>query len=94
MFYLEEACSVCESGLLGFLTCKSGDSVVICCDECGAIWLDPGDVAVSKPVFPQPPRFFLPGFEISVAGSEWSSYEEIKFAGMLGFFSFDRMYEP
>lgn len=94
MFYLKDSCRICGDGLIGFLRCNDGRTVVLMCDECGSIWRDPA-IQSAPPIVVAPPHFFLPETNISVSGSGagWASFSEILEAGMGQYASAEREYE-
>lgn len=51
---------VCGDGLCVFMLCTDGKSVVLECDECGAVWLDPRRFDASDVFFPSEPDFSIP----------------------------------
>ena len=94
MFYLEESCPVCEDGILGFLKCSDGKTIVVMCEECCSVWLKPDEIGCEEPIYPQAPDFRLPNTDISVkgGGSEWAAYEEIIDIGFGVYVSKEREY--
>lgn len=96
MYYLEESCSVCGDGILGFLRCSDGKKIVIMCEECNSVWLTPSEVESESPIYPEAPEFLLPDSKISISGgnSGWASLEEIKSVGMGSYADERRIFEP
>lgn len=94
MFYLEDNCRICGDGLLGFLRCNDGRTVVLMCDECGSIWSSPSALG-SPPIVVAAPYFFLPETDIAVSGdgAGWASMTEIFAAGLGQYASTEREYE-
>ena len=58
MYYLEKNCSVCGDGILGFLRCSDGRTIVVMCEECSSVWLTSDEVEDKYPLYPEAPRFF------------------------------------
>jgi hypothetical protein len=96
MYYLEENCSVCGEGILGFLRCSDGKKVVVMCEECNSVWLAPNEVEAQSPIYPEAPEFLLPDSRTSISGGDsgWASLEEIESAGMGNYADERRSYEP
>lgn len=96
MYYLENNCVVCGDGILGFLRCSDGKTIVIMCEECNSVWLSPNEVARESPIYPEAPDFILPESCVSIIGGDsgWASHDEIKSAGFEAYVSEKRQYEP
>jgi hypothetical protein len=96
MFYLENNCPVCVDGILGFYKCSDNYTIVIMCEECNSVWLNPADIENKEPIYPRSPEFNIPELNVSMSGggSGWAAYEDITRAGMGNFVSYDRKYEP
>lgn len=70
-------CPKCEQGVRGFRTC--GESPVLMCDECEAVWTAPDE---ATPTFPPQPDLPSPVSGRSLIGraSHWCSKDEISAA--------------
>ncbi len=79
MFYLEQICNFCEGGELGFRKCSDKKTIVIVCDECYSVWLDPNELEKEKANFPKE-NYYLEVSNCNVFGghTEWAKLEEIK----------------
>jgi hypothetical protein len=82
MFYIEQACPVCRSGAIGIRKCSDGHTLVLMCNECDAVWVEPSSVHADNARFPTYPDFKLPGVDCSVTspGSDWANHDEIQAA--------------
>lgn len=78
MFHIRNLCPVCKAGYVGFMRCSGEKDLVLFCDECDAVWVDPPSVDVSTVVFPSSGRFVR---EALCTLERWATREEIKFAG-------------
>ena len=78
MYYFNQ-CPICEAGLRGFRTCPQGH-VVVLCDECEAIWINPAD---TRPQFSAPATAVCPvcGSDLFDSLAHWSDTQEIAAAG-------------
>ena len=78
MYYVDQ-CPICEGGLRGFRTCPQGHIVVLC-DECEAIWINPTD---TSPQFSAPSTAVCPmcGSDLFDNLAHWSDTQEIGAAG-------------
>lgn len=83
MLCLSTNCPICGTGNLGFRTCDDHRTIVIMCDECDAVWLDPAQTDASLALYPSKPPFIVPGTSVSIAQpkAHWSSRDEIVAAG-------------
>ncbi len=84
MFFIEdEDCPICLTGGRGFLLGSDHKTIVIMCDECEAMWLDPRNLDVAEIVDVEPPEFLLPDGSCSVAmpKARWATREEIDAIG-------------
>jgi Zn-finger nucleic acid-binding protein len=86
MLYLEERCPICTTGNIGFWLCSDQSTLVVLCDECDSVWLDPELVLESNALFPQPPDFLVPNhaFSISAPKSRWATLREVEVRGWGG----------
>ena len=86
---VEEDCPVCEDGLglVCFRRCTDGRTVVLLCDECGAVWLSPEAVTEEAALHPKAPRMLVPGKTCAVQGegAGWATHEEVAAAGFSKF---------
>ena len=84
---MQSPCPICSAGLRGFRLCSDGVSVVLMCDECDAVWLDPARVDASEVVYPEPPEFLVEGRECSIAAppGQWATRTQIDAAGWAEF---------
>jgi len=73
----------CGDGYVGFWRCGDGKRIILMCDECDALWLEPDDKSTKPPIAATPPDYLLAGTTISISGekSGWASREEIEKAG-------------
>lgn len=86
MLYANGPCPMCEQGNVGFRVCSDGKTVVLLCDECEALWRDPGTISPSTAEYPAAPDYRVPGQTCSVAGPEarWATRAEVDRAGWGG----------
>lgn len=88
MFYIDTYCPICRSGLRGILRCSDKKTLVIICDECDAIWLDPVNLDADQALFVSPPDFVIPGLDCSVGDKQdagWATRDEVKAYGWENF---------
>ena len=80
MFYIENLCPACHSGAIGFLRCNDGISVVLMCNECDAVWVNPNLVTIESAIFPSGPDFVVDAIGCSIAGdfARWAVKEEVE----------------
>jgi hypothetical protein len=66
-------------GEIGFRLCADGKTIILMCDECHAVWLDPEHLEIERFLSPQPPEFVVPGLKCSVRfpESRWATREEV-----------------
>ncbi len=84
MFYASSLCPVCNGGGVGFRKCSDGNTLVLVCDECDAVWIRPIEITAEAAVFPSSPDFIVEGLDCSIAeaaGSRWATRNEIQAAG-------------
>ncbi len=79
MFYINSSCPICDYGSIGFRKCANSSTVVLLCDECDSVWLDPTDVNPKKVIYPKAPDFIVPGLDCSILAphSRWADKDEI-----------------
>ena len=85
MFYATSVCPACSGGVVGFRKCSDGQTLVLVCDECDAVWRNPDRITVDTAFFPSSPDHRIEGLDCSIAtkyGSCWATSEEIKTARM------------
>lgn len=70
-------CPICTEGLVGFLLCPDNETLVLACDECDTVWLDPQEVNASQALYPSPPDFRVPNLDCSLRQSRWATREEV-----------------
>jgi hypothetical protein len=87
MFYISTPCPACSAGAVGFRRCSDGRSIVLLCNECDAVWLQPHIVTLDSAIFPTAPDYAVAGLECSVAGphAHWAGRDEIRAAGWEAF---------
>src|ERR1700730_292949 len=75
------------AGVVGFWRCSDGTTLVLMCDECNAVWLDPTSVTSESALFPSSPDFIVDSLGISLRAPKtgWAEREEITTAGWEGF---------
>jgi hypothetical protein len=83
MLRVEAFCPICKWGAIGFRQCSDGKTIVLMCDECDAVWLDPQEIDSDHALFPAPPEFLVPTLEcsVSVPLSHWATQKEITTRG-------------
>jgi hypothetical protein len=55
MLIVRVGCPICINGLIGIRRCSDGKSLVLMCDECESVWLDPKHISAEESVDVQPP---------------------------------------
>jgi len=88
MFFAQTPCPLCRyGGVVAFRRCSDSRTIVLSCDECGATWLDPQDIAAESALAPRAPDFIIPGTVVSLKGSDagWASKDEIEKMGWSNF---------
>jgi hypothetical protein len=68
MLIVRVGCPICANGLIGIRRCSDGKSLVLMCDECESVWLDPQHISAEEAVDVQPPSFVVAQLGVSVAG--------------------------
>jgi Zn-finger nucleic acid-binding protein len=83
MLYVEGNCPSCDAGLLGFRRCDDGKTLVLMCDECDAVWLDPADQTIEAVRYPGVHSFKIPGLPYKLGGGAagWATRAEVERAG-------------
>jgi hypothetical protein len=87
MFYINNACLICHYGQIGFRLCSDHKNVVLMCDECDTVWLDPKKVDTEHALYPSPPEFIIPILRCSIKSPEarWATRQEIARQGWEGY---------
>jgi Zn-finger nucleic acid-binding protein len=86
MLYVKESCPICLTGDVGFRLCSDHDNVVLMCDECDSVWLDPRELDSAHVIYPQPPDFVVaPHCSVASPRSRWATREEVAEAGWSGY---------
>jgi hypothetical protein len=83
MFHVEGICPFCHGGSVGFRRCSDGKTIVLMCDECEAVWLDPEHRTAGDALFPHSGSFEVPGLGVSIGGDRagWATRAEVESAG-------------
>jgi hypothetical protein len=73
--------------LLGFRRCDDGKTLVLMCDECDAVWLDPTDLRMESVLYPGVHTFEIPGLPYKLDGGAagWATRAEVERAGWQGY---------
>ena len=84
MLLVREGCPICGFGNLGLRLCDDAVTVVVMCDECDAVWLDPRHLPSDAALYPQPPRFEVldGGPSVGRPGSRWAELHDAARAGV------------
>lgn len=79
MYYVDQYCPICQTGTVCFRICSDNKHIVLMCDECDSIWLDPNIIEATNVVYPVAPNFTIPGLTCSVKSpqSRWATKQEI-----------------
>lgn len=77
----QDVCPICQQGKVGFRKCANSTSIVLMCDECDSIWLEPNLVEVDNVIYLEPPDFVIPSLNCSLLNSRWASREEVNRKG-------------
>ena len=87
MLYVEGICPSCDRGLLGFRRCDDGTTLVLMCDECDAVWLDPANLTSETVRYPRVHSLEIPGLPYRPDGGAagWSTRAEVERAGWQGY---------
>jgi hypothetical protein len=83
MFYVKGTCPLCDAGNVGFRRCSDGQTIVLMCDECDTVWLDPERRTAEDAVYAQSFSFEVPGLRVSIGGGRagWATRAEVESAG-------------
>lgn len=83
--YVNETCPFCQGGVVGVRRCADGETLVLMCDECEAVWQDPSDTSLGAVLFPDSASWVVAvgGADRRLAGggSGWATAEEIRRRG-------------
>src|SRR5689334_22325122 len=80
MVFIEPSCPICTTGTIGFRLCSNRLRMVLMCDECNSVWLDPATIQAENAHYPKPPNFVVPitvDCSISKPLSQWASRDEV-----------------
>ncbi len=79
MFFVQTVCPMCTTGKVGFRRCAPGLHIVLMCDDCNSVWLQPDGVFADTALYPQAPDFVVPTLHCSIRRplSDWARREEI-----------------
>ena len=83
MLHIEPQCPICSAGSIGFRRCDDGATIVLMCDECHSVWLDPSRIEPANALYPRAPDFRVPDRLCSVSGRSagWATRPEVERAG-------------
>ena len=79
MFYAKIGCPICGTGVVGFYLCSDQITIVLMCDECDAVWLDPTTTDGAHALYLGGPPFMVPGTDCSLQHppARWANASEI-----------------
>ena len=84
--FVESVCTSCERGRVSFAVAQNGETIVLMCDECDAVWLHPNRVRSEAPTFVEGSEHLLPGTSIKLgSNTRWARQEEVLTAGWASF---------
>lgn len=83
MQYLAATCPICGDGVIGFRRCSDGQTLVLLCDECDTVWLDPQQIDAEHALYPTEPDFIVPTLDCSISApaSRWATRAEVELRG-------------
>jgi|SRR6266498_365419 len=83
MLYIQSVCPICGTGVIGFRMCSDGSTIVMMCEECDSLWMDPRSVSVDRVLYSDAPDFLVPGLPCSIKSpaSRWATRDEVARAG-------------
>lgn len=83
MLFIDHVCPICGGGSIGFRRCGGITKLVLMCDECDAVWLEPTETSAASALFPEGPDFRVPGctFTVGGTGARWATWDEVAAAG-------------
>lgn len=74
-------CPICLQGQIGFRKCRDSEDIVLMCDECDSIWLEPNAVRAENVIYVEPPHFIVPMSNCSILNSQWANRDEVYMKG-------------
>lgn len=80
MFRIEKNCPFCRYGTIVFGKCSDNKTIVLICEECESIWLDPQKVGIEYMLDAPPPGYYVATLEccsIALPPARWATEEEI-----------------
>ena len=91
MYYISTLCPACSTGALGFRRCSDGKSIVLLCNECAAVWLQPNTITAESAIFPTGPDYEVAELGCTIASprADWAVRKEIEAAGWKAFIAGD-----
>ena len=83
MLYLKGQCVCCQAGMLGIWRCDDGATLVLMCDECQAVWLDPAELSIDVVKYPDNRTFEIPGTDRKLGGGDsgWATRNDVARVG-------------
>lgn len=83
LYFIRQTCPLCGPyGSMAFYLCDNQSTVVVQCEECQNIWLDPRNITLGDFQGAQPPDYRIESLGCGVGpGSRWATREEIAQAG-------------
>lgn len=87
MISIKSICPFCEQGARRFYKCSDNKTLVLLCDECDSIWLDPTKTDEQEAIFASAPDYKIPGLQCALFGeaADWATESEIHAYGWGGF---------
>ncbi|MCC6605293.1 MAG: hypothetical protein IT327_18945, partial [Anaerolineae bacterium] len=87
MFYIVNNCPVCLYGSVGFWRCADGKTLILLCDECDSMWLNPQKVETENLLASTARNNFIPEVNCFLLGDQAGSatIEDIKKQGWLNY---------
>jgi len=79
MIHIVGVCPFCEVGSQAFRRCSDGTTIVVACNECSDVWMDPAYLDQAHVVVPDHRKLILPGTTLGLDGGAagWATIEEI-----------------
>lgn len=74
-------CPICLDGQVGFRKCQNDPTLILMCDECDSVWLDPEEINSETVIYPASPDFLIPELKCSTINSRWATDAEIENMG-------------
>lgn len=72
-----DTCPICAQGQIGFRKCANSPQIVLMCDECDSVWLDPDSVTANNVIYLESPNFEIPLQNCSMINSRWATRDEV-----------------